>query len=192
MTPTTSGRSDFEPPAPDTSHGRPGAQPVDRSPTANPEPPEAAAVSRPQPGEQPPAPRSGGPGRPRLERPPGDRYAAPDASRSAEVIVWPPLAVAVGGVVAYTVLGGLLSITAGLIVVAAFVGWLLGKLIVGPPRAAVVALATVGLGLLGVWLFGRLEGGDLDPVAYLDAVQGWPLVALQLLAGGGLAAASSR
>ena len=55
-----------------------------------------------------------------------------------------------------------------------------------------VAVATVVAGLVGVWLFGRIEGGVLDPIAYLDEVQGWPLVGLQLLAGAGLAAASSR
>ena len=139
-----------------------------------------------------PTPEPGEPRRPQLDRPPGERYV-PDIPRDRDDrIVWPPLAVAAGGLVAYTVLGGLLSVTAGLIVVAAFVGWLLGKLIAGPPRATVAAVAAVVIGLLGVWAFGRLEGGDLDPIAYLDAVQGWPLVALQLVAAGGLAAASSR
>jgi hypothetical protein len=55
-----------------------------------------------------------------------------------------------------------------------------------------VGVVSIVAGLLGVWLFGRLEGGVLDPIAYLDEVQGWPLVVLQLLAGGGMAAASSR
>jgi hypothetical protein len=106
--------------------------------------------------------------------------------------VWPPLAVAVGVALAYTILGGLLDITAGLIVVAAFAGWLLGRLVSRPPRAAAVAIATILLGLAGIWVFGRLEGGVLDPIAYFDAVQGWPLVAIQLVASAGLAAASSR
>ena len=106
--------------------------------------------------------------------------------------MWPPLAVVLGGAVAYTLLGGVIAVTAGLIVVALFVGWLIGKLVSPPPRAALVGVVTIVAGLLGIWLFGRLEGGVLDPIAYLDEVQGWPLVVLQLLAGGGMAAASSR
>jgi hypothetical protein len=130
--------------------------------------------------------------RPQLDRPPGDRYTARDEDRTPGRIVWPPVAVAIGGALAYTVLGGILSITAGLIVVAGFAGWLLGKLVAGPPRAAGLAIVTIVVGLLGIWLFGRIEGGALDPLSYLDEVQGWPLVLLQLLVGGGLAAASSR
>jgi len=130
--------------------------------------------------------------RPQLDRPPGDRYVARDDDGTSRRIVWPPIAVAIGGALAYTVLGGILSITAGLIVVAGFVGWLLGKLVAGPPRAAGLAIVTILVGLLGIWLFGRIEGGALDPLAYLDEVQGWPLVLLQLVVGGGLAAASSR
>ncbi len=106
--------------------------------------------------------------------------------------VWPPLAVVIGGALAYTVIGGILVVTAGLVVLAAFLGWLIGKLVARPPRAALVGVIAVLVGLAGIWLFGRLEGGVLDPIAYFDEVQGWPLVALQLLAGGGLAAAASR
>jgi hypothetical protein len=184
VNPTTPEPGEARSPAADIErHRDPAAAPIDRPPT-----------SRTEPGERPPAAASGPvePGRTLLDRPPGERYAGARTSSAGDRIVWPPLAVAIGGVLAYTLLGGLLSVTAGLVVAAAFLGWLLGKLIVGPPRAALVALATVVIGLVGVWLFGRLEGGDLDPIAYLDAVQGWPLVALQLLAGGGLAAASSR
>jgi hypothetical protein len=47
------------------------------------------------------------------------------------------------------------------------------------------------LGLLGIWLFGRWEGGVLDPLEYLAEVQGF-VVPLELLAAGGLAAAASR
>ena len=140
-----------------------------------------------------------GPRRPQLERPPGERYrrqselaAGRPASADRFAAVWPPLAVILGGAVAYTLLGGVMAVTAGLIVVALFVGWLIGKLVSPPPRAALVGLVAIVAGLLGVWLFGRLEGGVLDPIAYLDEVQGWPLVVLQLLAGGGMAAASSR
>jgi hypothetical protein len=130
--------------------------------------------------------------RPQLDRPPGDRYLPREAGRSEGRIAWPPIAVAVGGALAYTILGGILSITAGLIVVAGFAGWLLGKLVAGPPKAAGLAIITIVVGLLGIWLFSRIEGGALDPLSYLDEVQGWPLVLLQLGVGGGLAAASSR
>ena len=82
--------------------------------------------------------------------------------------------------------------TAGLIVVAAFGGWLTGKVVSPPPVAAVVGVVAIVLGFLGIWLFGRLEGGVLDPIEYLAEVEGPVLVALCLLAGGGLAAASSR
>ena len=111
----------------------------------------------------------------------------PDWRRSG-----PPLAVVLGAAIAYTLVGGLLSVTAGLIVVAVFAGWLVGKLVSPPLSGRRVGLAAIVAGLFGIWLFGRLEGGVLDPITYLDEVQGWPLVALQLLAGGGMAAASSR
>jgi hypothetical protein len=135
--------------------------------------------------------------RPGLERPPGERYAAAEQrAAAAESGIpggwWTVVAVIVGGALVYTILGGILDITAGLIAAAGLLGWLIGKLVPGPPRAAGLAIVAVLLGLLGIWAFGRVEGGVLDPIAYFDAVQGWPLVLLQLLAGGGLAAASSR
>jgi hypothetical protein len=137
------------------------------------------------------------PGEPRrrLDRPPGERYGRPNdagGDGDSRTMAWLPVAIGLGGVLAYTLLGGVLAVTAGLIVVAGFVGWILGKLISPPWRAAVAALATIVVGLLGVWLFGRVEGGVLDPLTYLDEVQGWPLVLVQLVVGAGLAAASSR
>jgi hypothetical protein len=132
--------------------------------------------------------------RPRLERPPSDRYApraaAPDPDPLAPVLV--PLAVVLAGAIGFTILGGLLAMTFGLVILAAFLGWLIGKLVSPPARAALVGLAAVVLGLLGIWVFGRIEGGVLDPITYFAEVQGWPLVVLELLAGSGLAAAASR
>ena len=138
--------------------------------------------------------------RPTLDRPPGERYLGADAGPAGPAgpadedrpILWPPLAVAIGTALAYTLLGGALDVTAGLIVVAAFAGWLLGRLLTPPPRAAMAAFGTIVLGLAGIWIFGRVEGGVLDPIAYFDAVQGWPMVAIQVVAAAGLAAASSR
>jgi hypothetical protein len=101
------------------------------------------------------------------------------------------LAVAIGGVVAFVVLGGVLAVTAGLIVVAGLIGWLTGLVVRPPIRAAVVAVGVVVAGLLAVWLFGRWEGGVLDPIEYFAEVQGL-LVPFELLAAGALAAAASR
>ena len=134
--------------------------------------------------------------RPTLERPPGERYLRREvddpAAHADAVNIWPPLAVSIGTALAYTLLGGLVDVTAGLVVLAAFAGWLLGRFLSPPPRAAMAALGTILLGLSGIWIFGRVEGGVLDPIAYFDAVQGWPLVLIQFAAAVGLAAASSR
>lgn len=141
--------------------------------------------------------REPGDRRPGLDRPPGERYlAAEERAAAPEGGIpggpWTLVAVILGGALVYTILGGIVDVTAGLIVAAGFLGWLIGKLVPGPRRAAGLAIVAVLLGLLGIWAFGRVEGGVLDPIAYFDAVQGWPLVVLQLLAGGGLAAAASR
>jgi len=142
-----------------------------------------------EPGERRP-----GQGRPTLERPPGDRYAPTRAvAREPGVLgrVRAPLAVAIGGVLLFVVLGGVLAMTAGLIVLAGLIGWLTGLLVRPPWRAAVVAVAVVVAGLLGIWLFGRWEGGVLDPIEYLAEVEGF-VVPLEVLVAGGLAAAASR
>ena len=136
--------------------------------------------------------------RPHLEHPPGDRYrpapAADDAQASARRLdaVLVPAALILGGGIAFVVLGGILAVTAGLVVLAAFLGWLTGRLVSPPALAAGVGLAVVAVGLLGIWAFGRVEGGVLDPIAYLDEVEGLAVVGLSLLAGAGLAAAASR
>lgn len=138
--------------------------------------------------------RQPGERRPQLDRAPSERYpqpvvrAAPDPLAGALV----PLAIVLGGTIAFVVLGGILAVTAGLVIVAAVVGWLIGQVVSPPARAGLAGLGAVALGLLGIWLFGRIEGGVMDPLSYVLEVEGWPLVALQLLAGGGLAAAASR
>jgi hypothetical protein len=141
-----------------------------------------------------PGERRAGEGRPTLDRPPGDRYlASHPAPKDPGVLdrARAPLTVAIGGVLAFVVLGGVLAITAGLIVLAGLIGWLIGLLVRPPARAAAVAVGVVAVGLLGIWLFGRWEGGVLDPLEYLAEVQGF-VVPLELLAAGGLAAAASR
>ncbi|HUQ78220.1 MAG TPA: hypothetical protein VM427_05045 [Patescibacteria group bacterium] len=138
----------------------------------------------PQPGDR----------RPRLDRAPSERYPAlappPAADPPAGAFV--PLAIVLGGAVAFVLLGGVLAVTAGLVILAAVVGWLIGTFVSPPLRAGLVGLGAVAVGLLGIWLFGRLEGGVMDPVAYFLQVHGGPLVALEFLAGGGLAAAAAR
>ena len=144
-----------------------------------------------------PAPVPGDrPARPSLERPPGERYlrAAPDptaSDRRADALAV-PLALILGTAIAFTILGGILTVTAGLVIVAIFLGWLTGRLVSPPGRAALVALVAVVVGLLGIWLFGRMEGGVLDPVTYLLEVEGPVVVGLCLVGGAGLAAAASR
>jgi hypothetical protein len=135
--------------------------------------------------------------RPRLGRAPGERYrpvapAPSDAGGAALDTALVPLAIVLGTAIAFTVAGGLLTVTAGLIVLAALAGWLVGRFVSPPPRAAVVGLVAVGLGFLGIWLYGRIEGGVLWPIDYLLEVEGPVVVALSLVAGGGLAAAASR
>ena len=47
-------------------------------------------------------------------------------------------------------------------------------MVVRPGRvvAAAIAVASVALGLVGIWLFAGFEGGALGPVDYLAGVQG--------------------
>jgi len=130
-----------------------------------------------------------------LDRPPGERYprpapAGPEGSGADRFLV--PLAIVLGGALGWVVLGGLLVVTGGLLILAAFVGWLIGKVVSPPALAGLIGLAAVGLGLLGIWAFGRIEGGVLDPIAYFGEVHGPVLVILQFALGGGLAAAASR
>ena len=142
--------------------------------------------------------------RPRLDRPPSDRYqtggTAPQAeSGSGDAVATPSrserllraVAVGVVGVVAITLFGGPLSITAGLIAAAGVIGWVVG-LVVRPGKVAAVliAVASVALGLVGIWLYAGIEGGALGLVDYLVQVQG-ALVPIELAVAGVLAAASS-
>lgn len=133
--------------------------------------------------------------RPHLDRPPSDRYAPRTPARSPAGRLdglAAPLALVLGTGIAFVVLGGILAVTAGLVIVAVFAGWLTGRLVSPPGVAAGVALTAVVVGLLGIWLFGRVEGGILDPISYLAEVEGPVVVLLCLLGGSGLAAAASR
>jgi hypothetical protein len=93
---------------------------------------------------------------------------------------------AIGGGIAIAVAGGILTITAGLLVLAAVVGWVVGavfSLALGPTPpggrairrsfAAIIALLGVVLGQVGLWLIAREEGGTLGVVDYLAEVFGF-------------------
>jgi hypothetical protein len=82
--------------------------------------------------------------------------------------------------------------TGGLLAVAVIVGLVLGSLLRPATLAAAsLAIGSVVVGLLGVWLFARAEGGVLDPITYFGDVQG-PLAPLQLLFAALAAIAGSR
>jgi hypothetical protein len=122
--------------------------------------------------------------RPKLDRPPSERYGSagpepaagvPDKARTAEPRDRSLRAVSVGlgGALVITVLGGPLSVTAGLLAVAAVIGWASGSVLRPALWPAVLtAVGSVVLGLVGVWLFAGLEGGVLSLPAYLADVEG--------------------
>jgi hypothetical protein len=135
------------------------------------------------------------PGERRLERPPSDRYkpAVPDptpdeADSQRRALAFAVLA-AVGGAAAIALGGGILAMTAGLLVIAAALGWAVAAALSTSPgdgprvqrKVLAAALAAVGvaLGQLGLWLIARQEGGTLGLVEYLGEVFGI-LVPLQL------------
>jgi hypothetical protein len=143
---------------------------------------------------RPPA-QAPAPGERRLERPPSDRYRAPEPS--AEPAPEVPArgiaiaaVVAISGAIAIVLAGGIVTMTAGLVVIAGLVGW--GTAVAlragGAGRwsrgrraiaAAILALAGVGLGQVGLWLLARQEGGVLTLVDYLGEAFGI-LVPLEL------------
>jgi hypothetical protein len=161
---------------------------------------------------------SGAPGERRLDRPPSDRYRATAATGSpaadlpmapsapapgaddrrspARGIAFGTLAAVVGAVV-LALLGGALAVTAGLLVVAAAIGYVVGLVtVVGaadtmsrrarPWIAATLAGLGTLLGQVGLWLIARAEGGVLAPMDYLGQTFG-PLVPAELLLAVGVA-----
>lgn len=156
-------------------------QPTDpQAPSASP-----TTSARPEPGEP----------RRVLDRPPSERYAAappPAADPTGANSALRALLVAIVGAAIVTFLGGPLSVTIGIVGVAAVVGWVIGS-IVRPSLVLAVGLAigSIALGLVGVWLFAGLEGGVLSLPDYLGQVQG-PLVVIELAVAGLVAAATVR
>jgi hypothetical protein len=129
-----------------------------------------------------------------LARPPSERYARdaapePDRRRSRAAQAF---GIAVGGAAIIAFLGGPLSMTGGLLAVAAIVGLILGSMLrPATVLAASLAVGSVVVGLLAVWLFARAEGGVLDPITYLADVQG-PLAPILLLVAALAAVVGSR
>ena len=131
-----------------------------------------------------------------LDRPPSDRYAAsvpaPAAESPASGRVMQGALAALIGAAVITVLGGPLSVTFGLIGVAAVVGWAIGSSVRPSLGLAVgLAIASIVLGLVGIWLVARLEGGVLSLPDYLAQVHG-PLVAIEVAVTALVAAATVR
>ena len=161
------------------------------------------------------APSTSSPGERRLARPPSDRYReteAATAAAEAKAAVDPDAtvargvalaaAVAIFGAAAIVVLGGVLAFTEILLVVAGFTGggvgialrWGAGDDLAGRRRVVIaLALALIGvaLGQLGLWQYGRIEGGVLAPLDYLGQVYG-PLVLLEFAVAGVLAWLAAR
>jgi hypothetical protein len=151
-----------------------------------------------------PARPEASPGERRLARPPSDRYRAAESAREGRTRPVSPgrglafaAAAAIVGATAITVLGGVVTMTGGLLVVAAIIGWATawalraggGTTIAARRRAYLalgLAIAGVALGQVGLWLYGRTEGGVLPLVEYLGETFG-PLVPIQALIAGAVA-----
>jgi len=105
--------------------------------------------------------------------------------------------VAAIGAATIVVLGGILTVTAGLVVVAAGIGWGValalrfgaGSHLAGARRAAIavaITLVSVVVAQLGLWQYAQLEGGVLGPLDYLWEVFGL-LVPIEILVAVGFA-----
>jgi hypothetical protein len=109
---------------------------------------------------------------------------------------------AIAGAAVTIVLGGVVTLTAGLVGVAIVTGWAVGAALrfgagvhlAGRRRAWIAvafALGAVALGQLGLWLYARTEGGVLPLPEYLLEVFGI-LVPVQALAAAGTAWITAR
>ena len=132
------------------------------------------------------------PGERRLAHPPSDRYRAADADAAPEGGPAAPgarglafgVVASLTGAAAIVVLGGVVTVTAGLIVAAAGTGWAIGALL--RPRAATaigLAILAVALGQLGLWAYAQSQGGVLGLLDLLWQVYGG-LVPLEFAAAG--------
>ena len=165
-------------------------------------------------GSAPADPAPPTPGERRLAHPPSDRYRAAEA-RAAAVDADRPdpaasvarglaiaVAIAVVGAAAIVVVGGVMSETTGLVVVAGATGLFIaialqvgaGDHLTSRRRIALavgLTVVAIALGQLGVWQYARSEGGVLPLIDYLGEVFGL-LVPLQFAAGTVAAALIAR
>lgn len=143
------------------------------------------------------------PGERRLARPPSERYADEATSGPAGAAPTPgpgttgsmgraiagALGIALGGIVLTVLFGGVMALSAGLLVLWGAAGYLIGQAVrvgggdafgaTGRTVTAVgVALVGVLVGQLGLWWYAGLEGGVLPLVDYLAQTFG-VLVPLQ-------------
>ena len=128
------------------------------------------------------------PSAPRLDRAPGERYrggqppppdggsaAAGDDTPSPTTAILAGLIVAILGALLFALLSQV-DLGFGLVAIAMFVGWAVALALVwngAPiPRRAVLGAVLGGgaivAGLLLAWAWGRIEGGALDPLAYIN------------------------
>lgn len=151
----------------------------------------AETVEAPTPAETaPPAPS---PGERRLAHPPSDRYRVAEVRAAAADTADPAgslargvavaTVVAILGAVAIVLLGGVLTLSTGLLVVAGATGWGIavalgigaGERLSSRRRVTLAVALSVGaiaLGQLGLWQYARTEGGVLPPLEYLGEVFG--------------------
>jgi hypothetical protein len=159
------------------------------------------------PSDGPSTPRQ--PGERRLPHPPSDRYRTPesearvvDVRASAARGIAYALVVAAVGSASMMLLGGVLAVSAGLLVVAGVTGWAvaaalragagsgLDRIRLGRSALGLATLSVAG-GQLGLWLYARSEGGVLGPLDYLAETFGF-LVPLEFLVAWVVAWATAR
>ena len=151
------------------------------------------------------------PSAPRLDRAPGERYrggqppspggaspAAGDDTPSPTTAILAGVIVAILGALLFALLSQV-DLGFGLVAIAMFVGWAVALALVWngasiprrPVIGAVLGGGAIVVGLLLAWGWGRLEGGALDPLAYINerfGVFAW----LEILAAGAVAWFRSR
>jgi hypothetical protein len=146
------------------------------------------------------------PSAPRLDRAPGERYRggqppspagvpapAADDTSSPTTAILAGVVVAILGALLFALLSQI-DLGFGLVAIAMFVGWAVALALVWngalvPRRAVIGAVLGAGAivaGLLLAWGWGRLEGGALDPLAYVNERFG-VFAYLEVLAAGAVA-----
>ncbi len=171
-------------------------------------------VSDPTPDPNP-TPGARDPGERRLAHPPSDRYRAAEARAAASVapVTGPDPAASVARGVALAIIaavvgaglivliGGVLTLTSGLIVVAGLTGgaiglalrWGAAHRLTRRRRIGIalgIALVAMAAGQVGLWQYGLTEGGVLPLFDYLGQVFG-PLVPLEIATAGVVAAVAA-